>query len=292
MADQEDPDNHIFPAGHAYEAAPQAPAGEPGPLSTDPPVESTPEHVGEDQASESPSEYGGDGRISSFFGTIKRHPGAVAVVIVLLVGALLGANISRLSGTHSSQDSPTGQTSALGQSATTTTLPTTSQTILVPVVAPRTAAASGAATPTTPANTPATTATTAAPGPCTVSDLTLSTTTDANSYASGAPVTATTKIVDNVACVFTPVPGGPYSCPTTIVFINSNANQVYPTKGQAEQCAGVAGGTLLPGATRTVTVIWPEQASAGEYAAEGTWSWDSGTATPHRSDTYAIFNVT
>ena len=124
-------------------------------------------------------------------------------------------------------------------------------------------------------------------GPCTPNDVTIVTTTDAPAYSPGATVTAETELVDNVACDYTPVAAGPYSCPTTIVFTNSSGQQVYPVQGQGEQCAPLDGGYLTPGATRTVTVKWPQQGaittsptqpSADQYYAIGQWTWSSAGA--------------
>jgi len=74
------------------------------------------------------------------------------------------------------------------------------------------------------------------------------------------------------------------------VITDSAGNQIYPERGQAEQCAQVQGGDLEPGATRTVVFDWPEDAALptgsgpappAQYKAVATWSWTSSTASPN-----------
>lgn len=232
----------------------------------------------------------------SWFRTIARYPAQVGILGAILVLALIVGMVFAFGPSGSPKGSP------LSQAAATPTFPTTTVPHRATTTLPQhpTAAASGSATTTAAAPKPAAVAasaatsatTTAAPGPCTASDLAISTTTDAASYSPGAPVTATTKLVDDTACVFTPVASGAYSCPTTIVFVNSNGDQVYPVSGQAEQCADVPGGLLSPGATRSVIVVWPEQATAGQYKAVGNWSWSAASGPADQAEAAsALFSI-
>ena len=158
------------------------------------------------------------------------------------------------------------------------------------------------ATGTAPGRTPVTAPAPArAPPPlCTPGDVTISTTTDSSSYPVGAAVTIRTQLVDNAPCVFDPVASGAYSCPTTVVVSNPAGVQTYPEPGQGEQCAGVSPGTLTPGATVTVTVVWNQQGSvggnpvpppAGQYTATGTWSWGDQSSPYQASANSAPFTI-
>lgn len=232
------------------------------------------------------------GQIEPWYRTVSRYPAQVGILGAIVVLALIVGMVFAFGSSGSPEGKP------LSQAAVTSTFPTTTVPHRSTTTVPQhpTAAASGSATTTTTAANPETVVaaaptTTAPPGPCTTSDLTITTTTDAASYVPGAPVTATTRLVDETACVFTPVPSGEYHCPTTIDFVDSNGDQVYPVSGQGEQCADVTGGTLSPGATRSVAVQWPEQA-AGQYKAVGTWSWSavSGPAVQAGADS-STFSV-
>ncbi|GEM_PF-3156728 len=231
---------------------------------------------------------------------LERHPAVALTLVGVLALALVLANVVHLSKkapvhSHASRAAATSvpDRPAAAPSPTTTVPLAATPPVVIPIVSgPATAAASGTAT--SPTRTASATVTTVAPvsaapigtsppGPCTPGDLIINTKTDSSSYSPGAPVTATTEIVDYTTCVFDPVPSGPYSCPATVVFGNG-AGQTYPAAGQREQCADIGGGTLAPGSTRSVTVVWPQQASTGQYRAIGSWSWSDGSGTPYSAN--------
>ena len=126
----------------------------------------------------------------------------------------------------------------------------------------------------------------------------MSTTTDAATYQSGAPVRITTTVRDVVACVFEPAApsssqgseGADHSgCATTVAVTDVQGDQVWPVPGQVEQCAPPAKTTLAPGQTLDVTVVWTGLANVpgspldlpappGQYEAVGTWSWSTPEA--------------
>ncbi|HLI75217.1 MAG TPA: hypothetical protein VKU86_15175 [Acidimicrobiales bacterium] len=149
--------------------------------------------------------------------------------------------------------------------------------------------ATGATPPSRgPGNPTTTTTSTPAPPPpplCTPGDVTMSTTTDSSSYSPGQTITATTTVVDRVACVFTPVAAGQYNCGTSVVFTDGHGQQVFPLPGQSEQCAQPASATLQPGQAESVAITWngmlpvlgvPSGAPPGQYTAVGTWTWSAG----------------
>ncbi len=147
--------------------------------------------------------------------------------------------------------------------ATSTPSQTTSPSTPAAAVTPTTAPKTKESTPTTVA---------AAPPQCTPQDFTVSTATDSSSYWVGAPVTVTTKLIDTTTCVFDPTAAGQYGCPTTVIIQDQMGNQVFPQPGQSEQCAAVSGGTLKPGQSRSVKLMW-NQDPPGEYTAVGTWAF-------------------
>jgi len=160
--------------------------------------------------------------------------------------------------------------------------------------APTSSSTTQATTPTT-NSTPTTNTTTAPAGaasapPCTPGDFTITTVTDNSSYSASSPVTVTTQIVDKSACSFNPVAPDQSSCPTTVVISNAVGMQVYPMPGQGEQCAAVSQGTLTPGSTRTVKIVWNQPdpntggptAAPGQYTATGTWSWKNQSGSPYQ----------
>jgi hypothetical protein len=116
---------------------------------------------------------------------------------------------------------------------------------------------------------------------CTPGDLTISTVVQSENYPFSSGLTVTTQLVDNVACVFDPVPSGPYSCPTTVTVVNQVGDQVYPYPAQGEQCGQVAAGALSPGESRTVSLVW-SQAAPGTYSGVGSWSWGQTGTTPYQ----------
>jgi hypothetical protein len=132
----------------------------------------------------------------------------------------------------------------------------------------------------------------AATSPCAPGDLSITTATDNSSYSPGAQVTVTSHLVDDVACVFTPVQAGQYSCPATVLVADASGSQVYPMSGQSEECAGVPSESLQPGTVVTVTSGWPQQtmgpsgpaqAAGGQYRAQVIWVWSAGSgAAPYQ----------
>lgn len=153
--------------------------------------------------------------------------------------------------------------SALSDASKRSTAQTTSPSTPAVAVTPTTAPKSKGSTPT---------AVVAAPPQCTPQDLTISASTDSSGYSVGAPVTVTTTLVDKTTCVFDPVAAGQYGCPTTVTIQDQVGNQVFPQPGQPEQCAPVSGGTLKPGQSRSVQLVW-NQDPPGEYTAVGTWAF-------------------
>lgn len=218
---------------------------------------------------------------------------------VVTAGLLVLAALLFVVANHNSKTPSTTTEAATGQlsTSTTTTAPqaatSPSHIDLTPAVPthPATAAA-GSTTSTTaaPAAKPApTTTTTVAPTTCKASDLRFSTSTNAPAYVSGQPVQITTQITDVVACIYTPTPGGVYSCPTS-VGVFQGSSQVWPSAGQSEQCSSPRAMTMEPGATQTVSAVWNGQvpgpngtfqaAPAGTYTAAGGWYWTGGSSFP------------
>ena len=208
-------------------------------------------------------------------------------VIVALVAIGLVLTYVELHSSNSSTNTalPNFPTTTVPLTTTTTVPteiyipPTTSTTTTVPTTSPTTVVTPVKATPTT--------TTTGPVGPCTPQDLLITTTTDSQSYATGTSVTVSSQIKDTVACDFKPVATGPYSCPTSVVIVNSQGNQVWPWSGQGEQCSVPTSGLMEPGSTQSISAVWNQQVPAssgsggqqtpaGSYKAVGTWAWSSG----------------
>ena len=167
--------------------------------------------------------------------------------------------------------------------STTTVTTAPAPAAVAPPPKPVTAALHGAAAGSTP------TTTTVPLQPCTPGDLSIVTTTDQTSYAPGQTIVMTTKVTDVTACIFTPAPVGAYSCPASVAAMGADGSQAYPAPSQAEQCSPPPGGTLEPGATRTLTATWNgevfrngswQSAPPGSYSAVGTWGWSAGSGQP------------
>lgn len=192
-----------------------------------------------------------------------------AIAVVLAFTAVRGNRTS-----SSSSPPPPG-------ASTTTSGPAHRLTIVPPTTSP-------APPPTT---APATTATTAAPlAPCQPGDVRISTVTDAGAYAAGSSVTITTTLSAVRSCIFNPVAGGPYNCPSWIVVTDASDRQVWPWPGEAEQCSEPAATVLGAGDVETLRAAWngyvattagtSVQAPPGYYSAIGAWSWSSGPGNP------------
>jgi hypothetical protein len=257
---------------------------EPAPNGPDPVVEEARRSILSANGSED-REPGVNGLPAPWVKGLERYPVQIGIVGAILVLAIV------LSAVYLVGQSPNTPSNSLTQGAKvapdTTLAPSTSPdgTAATPTspssTVPQTSAPSSAAKPAVAAKSSSgSTPTTAAgsPGPCKSSDLSISTTTGSSSYGLGSSVTAVTKVVDDTACVFTPLPSGQYSCPATLVFVDGNGNQVYPVNGQGEQCASVSSGTLHPGSALTVTLNWAATTD-GQYRAVGVWSW-SGSGSP------------
>jgi len=141
-----------------------------------------------------------------------------------------------------------------------TELPAPTTTVPAPVTA---AAASPKVTPVAAA------APGPPPGPCTGSDVSVTTSTDAPSYASGTSVTVTTVINFARSCVYTPTNASSKSCPTDIAVYDPSGDPVTPAPGSVK-CAGIEGGTFNPGSYQSVSYTWNGRAADGSAATPGT----------------------
>lgn len=117
-------------------------------------------------------------------------------------------------------------------------------------------------------------------------DLSIATTVDHSSYASGASVTVLTKLVVKTACDLDLVPEGEYRCGESVMVDNSSGKQVFPVPGQGEQCGVLPKGLVRPGTTDSDSAVWDQrthldsgtgQAPPGRYLGVGRWSWSAGT---------------
>lgn len=207
---------------------------------------------------------------------------------LLAVGVVLGFVVLRTSSNHDTVGS--------SSSSTTTSSPAPSTTQAQQAAPPETST-------TTTARQLAAPDTVAGSELCTPSDLTVSATSDASSYAPGAAVQVSTVVYDHTACTFDPQGGGGYPCPSNVVVVNGSGDQVWPWPGQGEQCSPPAAQALQPGDQLTLQATWNEQVqTAGggteqsppaTYQVLGTWSWSAGSGqTPYQvqgsSTTFSI----
>lgn len=194
------------------------------------------------------------------------------VAALLAVGVVLGFVVARTTGPSvPSRGNALPTTSA--PAVPSTSLPSrVAGTTTVPTTAPPQSASA------TPSGSPG-------PGPCTPSEVVISTATDSSSYGPGSTVTVTTLVRGVQACVFQPVAVGPYSCADTVVITDAGGTQAWPWPGQAEQCSPPSATVLEPGVTDSLRAAWngwvysggsPQQAPPGVYQAVGTWAWSAG----------------
>jgi hypothetical protein len=279
-----------------------------------PEPEGPPEPDGSDRDGSDPDE---EWEPVSLLDTVRSHPAVVVIVGGLAVLSLVAAMVffvGRLSGHGSnslslpsdvgappatsvpSEPGPVRSASksqARAATSPSTTAPATqdSPAVADPISGATTAPDSAPDTAGTASPAPASVSG-AAPGTCSPGDVSITTTTDSASYNPGADVTVTSRLVDDAACVFTPVQSGQYSCPTTVLIVGGSGSQVYPMNGQKEDCADVPAETLEPGTAVTVTSMWPEQtmgsggpgqARGGQYRAQAVWAWSAGSgAAPYQ----------
>ena len=201
----------------------------------------------------------------------------VAAVVLLLLAAEIGyvVNLNVSSSSNKTATPPPLSTLPPVKSSPAVTVPTT-----VPP-APKTAPASSPSTTVAPAHpvaAPVVQAAAAPLGPCTPSDLNITTSTGQSSYSVGQAVNILTTVTAVHSCIFQPAPAGPYSCASSIV-VASGGNQVWPAPGQAEPCNAPPGMTMNPGSTESLSGTWTAS-SAGTYQAIGMWGWSGGSGQP------------
>jgi len=202
----------------------------------------------------------------------------VAAVVLLLLAAEIGyvVNLNVSSSSNKSASPPPLSTLPPIKSSPAVTVPTTVPPKTAPAASPSTTVA-----PAKPAAAPAVQAVAAPLGPCTASDVDITTSTGQSSYAVGQAVNILTTVSDVHSCIFQPAPTGPYSCASSIV-VASGGNQVWPAPGQAEPCNAPAGMTMNPGSTESLSATWTA-ASAGTYQAIGMWGWSGGSGQPNNT---------
>jgi hypothetical protein len=243
----------------------------------------------------------------SVLDTLRSHPAAVTVVggigvlalvacMVFFVGRISSSGSNSLSLPSPPDPTPAPSASVPHKSAPIRSVPKSPpSSASSSATAAATAGGAAVADPASAATPEGTTGTSgssspvaagAATSPCAPGDLSITTATDNTSYAPGAQVTVTSHLVDDVACVFTPMQAGQYSCPATVLVVDATGSQVYPMSGQSEECAGVPSETLQPGTVVTVTSGWPQQtmgpsgpaqAPGGQYRAQVIWVWSAGS---------------
>jgi hypothetical protein len=202
----------------------------------------------------------------------------VAAVVLLLLAAEIGyvVNLNVSSSSNKSATPPPLSTLPPIKSSPAVTVPTTVPPKTAPAASPSTTVA-----PPKPAAAPAVQAVAAPLGPCTASDVDITTSTGQSSYAVGQAVNILTTVTDVHSCIFQPEPAGTYSCASSIV-VASGGNQVWPAPGQAEPCNAPAGMTMNPGSTESLSATWTAS-SAGTYQAIGMWGWSGGSGQPNNT---------
>ena len=212
--------------------------------------------------------------------------GALALLLVLAGGGVAAALTVGGKPAATLHLPPITTTTVSGATSTAPAPPVAS----IPVAVPTTAG-------------PSTTTTTTGPiGPCSPSDLTVSTITDRSVYAPESPVTITTTVQDVAACQFQPTTAPGSSCPVVLSVIDSSGNQVWPSGGLTEQCSVPAGGVLHPGQTLSIDGPWDQKTEAGgtptayqvppgSYRAVGTWTWSGPTGPRQAAQTSSPFTI-